>query len=169
MALVRETQCVKVYSMPAIGRMNVHTSAHVGRRRISPMEETAECPDAVGDFAAMAIDRLGCSIVSGVTRRSWTLAGRCQGWGAVPSCNRDGEADVQGAWRRDTRKRPRVGRVAAKPTVGSDIGEPWSSCVLPVRWGCADWGAAREHVDDDHRRAAVAADEDGPGSDGGVR
>ena len=30
--------------MPAIGRRNVHASAHVGRRRISPMEETAECP-----------------------------------------------------------------------------------------------------------------------------
>ena len=72
----RTSEAVKVYSMPAIGRMNVHTSAHVGRRRINPMEETAECPDAVGDFAAMAIDRLGCSIVSGVTRRSWTLAGR---------------------------------------------------------------------------------------------
>mgnify|MGYP001548255036 CR=1 FL=1 len=73
------TVFVKVYSMPAIGRMNVHSSAHVGRRRISPMEETAECPDAVGDFAAMAIDRRGCLIVSGATRRSWMLAGPLTG------------------------------------------------------------------------------------------
>jgi hypothetical protein len=34
--------------MPAIGRRNVHASARVGRRRISPMEETAECSDVVG-------------------------------------------------------------------------------------------------------------------------
>ncbi|WP_277991650.1 SDR family NAD(P)-dependent oxidoreductase [Trinickia acidisoli] len=53
LAQTSESIFVKVYSMPAIGRMNVHTSAHVGRRRISPMEETAECPDAVGDFAAI--------------------------------------------------------------------------------------------------------------------
>ncbi|MGF6641353.1 hypothetical protein OKW39_008570 [Paraburkholderia sp. MM6662-R1] len=39
---------VKVYSMPAIGRRNVHASARVGRRRINPMEETAECSDALG-------------------------------------------------------------------------------------------------------------------------
>jgi hypothetical protein len=54
--------------MPAIRRRNVHAAAHVGRRRISPMQETAECPDAFLGFAAMAIDRLGCSVVSNATR-----------------------------------------------------------------------------------------------------
>jgi hypothetical protein len=58
---------VKVYSMPAIGRRNVHASAHVGRRRINPMEETAECPDAVG---ASRLWRLRCShLLFRVTRQ----------------------------------------------------------------------------------------------------
>ncbi|WP_321932266.1 hypothetical protein, partial [Paraburkholderia guartelaensis] len=65
----------KVYSMPAIGRRNVHASAHVGRRRISPMEETAECPNAAGGFAAMAIDRPGCSVVPDAAR-SGGVSGR---------------------------------------------------------------------------------------------
>lgn len=39
---------VKVYSMPAIGRRNVNASARAGRRRINPMEETAECSDVIG-------------------------------------------------------------------------------------------------------------------------
>lgn len=56
------------YSMPAIGRINVHTCAHVGRRRISPMEETAECPEALEVFAATAIDRPGCSAVPDAAR-----------------------------------------------------------------------------------------------------
>ena len=59
---------VKGYSMPAIGRRNVHTSARVGGRRINPMEETAECPNAVGGFAAMAIDRPGWSVLSKAAR-----------------------------------------------------------------------------------------------------
>ena len=37
----RSHQAEAVYSMPAIGRKIVHASAHVGRRRINPMEETA--------------------------------------------------------------------------------------------------------------------------------
>ncbi|WP_042317312.1 hypothetical protein, partial [Paraburkholderia terrae] len=56
------------YSMPAIGRMNMNASARVGRRRISPMEETAECSDALEVFAAMAIDRPGCSAESDAAR-----------------------------------------------------------------------------------------------------
>ena len=72
----RQATTVKVYSMPAIGRRNVHAAAHVGRRRINPMEETAECPDAVGGFAAMAIDRLGCSVVSDATRPGGMPDGR---------------------------------------------------------------------------------------------
>ncbi|ORC51915.1 hypothetical protein B2G74_04440 [Burkholderia sp. A27] len=72
----RTSGFVKVYSMPAIGRRNVHAAAHVGRRRINPMEETAECPDAVGGFAAMAIDRLGCSVVSDATRPGGMPDGR---------------------------------------------------------------------------------------------
>jgi hypothetical protein len=54
--------------MPAIGRRNVHASACVGRRRINPMEETAECPNAVRGFAPMAIDRPGWSVVSELAR-----------------------------------------------------------------------------------------------------
>jgi hypothetical protein len=62
------SEFVKVYSMPAIGRRNVHASAYVGRRRISPMEETAQCPNAAGGFAAMAIDRPGWSVVPDAAR-----------------------------------------------------------------------------------------------------
>jgi hypothetical protein len=35
----RATVVVKVYSMPAIGRRDVHASAHVGRRRINPLTQ----------------------------------------------------------------------------------------------------------------------------------
>jgi hypothetical protein len=73
---MRWAQVVKVYSMPAIGRKNVHASARVGRRRINPMEETAECPNAAGGFAAMAIDRPGCSVVSDAARSGGVPDGR---------------------------------------------------------------------------------------------
>ena len=159
---------VKVYSMPAIGRRNVPASADVGRRRISPMEETAECPSAAGGFAAMGIDWPGCSVVSGAARPGGMPAGCGRRSEAVPSCNRDDEADGRDAWRSDTRKGPAVGRVAAAPAFDRQIGEPYCSCLIPVHWRCADRGAAREHVDDDHRCAAVPADEDGPGLDVGV-
>jgi hypothetical protein len=46
--------------------------------------------------------------------------GRCRRSEAVQSCIHDDEA----GGRSDKRKRPFVGRVAAKPTVGSDIEEP---------------------------------------------
>lgn len=67
---------VKVYSMPAIGRRNVHATARVGRRRISPMAETAECPNAAGGFAAMAIDRPGCTVVPDAARSGGAPGGR---------------------------------------------------------------------------------------------
>jgi hypothetical protein len=62
--------------MPAIGRRNVRAAAHVGRRRISPMEETAECPTAVGGFAAMAIDRPEWSVVPDAARSGGVPEGR---------------------------------------------------------------------------------------------
>ena len=106
--------------MPAIGHRNVHACARAGRRRISPMEETAECPNAVGSFAAMAIDRPGWSVVWDSARSGGVPDGRCRRSEAVQSCIHDDEA----GGRSDKRKRPFVGRVAAKPTVGSDIEEP---------------------------------------------
>ena len=42
------------------------------------------------------------------------------------------------------------------------------SCLTPADRGCADRGAAREDVDDDHRCSAVPADEDGPRLEDGV-
>ncbi len=56
-------------------------SARVGRRRISPMEKTAECPNAFWGFAAMAIDRPGWSVVSNalwVPTLSAPVAGRAR-------------------------------------------------------------------------------------------
>jgi hypothetical protein len=52
------------------------TSARAGRRRISPMEETAECHNAVGAFAAMAIDSPGCSVMSDATQSGGKPVGR---------------------------------------------------------------------------------------------
>jgi len=72
----RTSPFVKGYSMPAVGRKNVPASAHVGRRRINPMEETTECPNAAGGFTAMAIDRPGCSVVSDAARSGGVPDGR---------------------------------------------------------------------------------------------
>ncbi len=88
------------------------------------MEETAECPDAVGGFAAMAIDRLGCSVVSDATRLGGMPDGRGCRSKSVQSCNRDDEAGVCVASRSDTHGRPRVGRIAASPTLHREIEEP---------------------------------------------
>lgn len=76
--------------------------------------------------------------------------------------------DTEEGGRSDTRKRPLVGCVAAKPLVSSDIEDPCSSCLIPAHRRCADRGAAREDIDDDHRRAAMSAGEDGPDFDDGV-
>lgn len=75
---------------------------------------------------------------------------------------------MRGTARSDTRKRPLVGRVAAKPTFDRQIEQVLRSCLTPAHWRCADRGAAREDVDDDHRCSAVPADEDGAGFDDGV-
>src|ERR1700741_2953000 len=111
---------------------------------------------------AMAIYRPGSSAAAERARSTGVLDGPGRGDEAVQSRNRDSEADARGASRGVSRKRPLVGRVAAKPTVGSDIGEPLRSCLAPAHRWCADRGAALEDVDDDHRRAAVPADEGGP-------
>jgi hypothetical protein len=60
------------------------------------------------------------------------------------------------------RKRPLVGRIDAKPTFDMQIEKPRCSCLPPSHRWCPDRGAAREDVDDDHWRAAVAADKGGP-------
>ena len=131
------------------------------------MEETAECSDALEVFVAMAIDRPGCSAKLDAARSGGMADGH---WGGkvVLRCNRDGDAGLRSASRSDTRKRPPLGRVAAAPTFDRQVEEPWSSCLIPAHWRCADRGAAREDVDDDHRCAAVPADEDGAGFDDGV-
>ena len=72
----------------------------------------------------MAIDRPGCSVVSGAARPGGMPAGCGRRSEAVPSCNRDEEADGRDAWRSDTRKRPPVGRVAAEPTFDRQIEVP---------------------------------------------
>ena len=61
-----------------------------------------------------------------------------------------------------------MGRVAAEPTFDRQIEQVLRSCLTPAHWRCADRGAAREDVDDDHRCSAVPADKDRPGLEDGV-
>ena len=67
---------------------------------------------------------------------------------------------MRGAVQGGRRKRPLVGRVAAEPTVGLHVQEALRSCLTSPHGWCADRCGAREDIDDDHRRAAVPADED---------
>ena len=132
------------------------------------MEETAECPNAVGAFAAMAIDSPRCSVMSGATQSGGKPVGQYRHSDAVQLCIRDDETGARSTSQSDARIRPFVGRVAAKPTLDRQFEELWGSCLIPAHGRCADRGAAREDVDDDHRCAAVPADKDGPGFDDGV-
>ncbi len=80
----------------------------------------------------------------------------------------DGEAVVRGPAHGDRRKRPLVGRVAAEPTVWLFVLEQLRSRLAPERGWCANRCGARKDIDDDHRRAAVPADEGWSRFDDGV-
>jgi hypothetical protein len=86
---------------------------------------------------------------------------------AMHWCEREEEVDVRESARRPRHKRPLVGRVAAKPTMGWQIEEAPRSWAGLHRWRANRCGAL-DDVDDDHRGSAVPADEGGPGRDDGL-
>ena len=81
------------------------------------------------------------------------------GLGTVTSHPRARSASAKPPVWNDRRKRLLWARVAAEPTVAWHIVRRWRSCVISrYRWR-SDWPVALEYVDDDHRRAAMPADE----------
>lgn len=118
-------------------------------------------------FGAMAIDGTGWRVA---LRDAWPrgmLNGRRCYVEAMQSHDGNGEHGVGRPVRSDRRKRPLVGRVAAGPTVGLLVLEQLRSCLVPARGWCANRCGARKDIDDDHRRAAVPADEGGSRFDDG--
>jgi len=59
----------------------------------------------------------------------------------------------------DRHKRLLLALVAEEPTVGLDSQSDSSSYVASASGRSANWVAAQEDVDDDHRRAAMPTDE----------
>lgn len=132
------------------------------------MEETAECSEAVGVLEAMGIDSPRCPTGLEVARLNGLLGRGWCGDEAVRLRNREDEADVRGAARSGKRKRPLVGRVAAKPAVELRVQKAWCSYLAsPLGW-CANGRSAFQDLDDEHRRTAVPADEDRTDSKPGI-
>ena len=136
-----------------------HRALLAGVERAS-MEETAECPDTVGVLEAMAIDRPGWPAMLMDGWCGGILDARRRSDEAVQWRNCGGEADVRGTARGDRRRRPLVGRVAAKPTVGLHVREALRSCLGSSHGWCANGRSAFQYLNDDHRRTTVPADED---------
>ena len=109
----------------------------------------------------MGIEVIPRSAVSRNTEVKRGLDGRRRGLDAAMCrvCS-DGASAARSAWR-DARKRLLLALVAEEPTVGLTVLGHLSSSVASGRWRCANRMAARQNIDDDHRCAAVPADEGG--------
>jgi hypothetical protein len=117
--------------MPAHSRwtISVRRRVRAGVEQAS-MEETAECADAAGVSEVMGIDRPGCSAVREDARSDGMVDGAGSTDEAARLRSRESEADVRVAVGSARRKRPLVGRVAAKPTVVLHVWEASCSCLV---------------------------------------
>jgi hypothetical protein len=108
---------------------------------------------------AMGIDGPGRSAVLEDDRSNVTEDGRWCGDDGARNLDRDDHAAAHGTARCARRKRPFVARVAAKPTLGMLCTVRLRSRFASLHGWSADRAAALEDIDDDHRCAAMAADQ----------